>query len=805
MSSVNPQRRYTTPTGLRKLLTTDEEDIRSWPAIDAFHEPYPSTWDELAIEQIKSKRDTETPYPIAIRSREDERCEFLEVPSAFRHNPEGNARDDTKLHLPLPYELVEQIFLYLSVPALDAARFTCRSWWTMIMNTRAILLSATGLEASSNLRRLAAAVDETMNLSATYLHPDSWRVRYRVNTVNISLPQRKAENVHHPQTVLQAATMTCKGNLFAVYSLIITTDHTSRLPGGTGMLTFYHLSARGPPVRVGSFSVPYKDGPMEVSALAETESKGCWVFSVNMTHYSQPYALISKHGFGESENPYIIKQMGPEHFRLHDAAIYRSLPRIMAPQNRTKYLVNNEKWRLLAWISLDKELDVPYMLRQDIYSSPWQEAVQELSDRQSASLRVKEYVPGQQPCFIAASIDSGELCVVSRDRDAHHWRELCDPPKEPHVRADISNRICYENRAVLLPPALHDTYTNFTVSDSIALNGAKERIVTIAVIWRSHHPPHTTTLYIYELPLATLTASTKPSTPQTIQGKRLISLPHPIYGGVYSKSAPLAHLPSSLPSQSSLFSDKTTLMSGMSFFSSPTNHPATTWTPSHPKLYIWGPTHVSDHPTEITIRTIDLSFSDATNLLISNRKINPVAARRPIDDTCACRLHDECWNIILPASPDIITGSQSFIDKRRQHPPTEWVKGFWGALVPKVSSNKPDVSGGITQADSDRRTAALERLEIWKRARVVRMKRAGLADWEVKDKWYYANWSHYGKVGRPRGWEGEWRGWEREMEVQWGPLGDAVPSEYQPSAAGKPEFRFCISTANRSCIPRWLL
>lgn len=389
MSSVNTQRRYTTPTDLRKLLTTDEDDIRSWPAIDAFHEPYPSTWNELAIEQTNAKRHSETPRPLPNRSMEDECCEFLEVPSAFRHDPEEKARDDTKLHLPLPYEVIEQIFLYLSVSALDAARFTCRSWWTMIMNTRAVLLSATGLEASSNIRQVAAAFDETTNLSATYLHPDSWRVRYRINTVNISLPPGKAENAHHPQMVLRAATMTCKGKLSAVYSLIITTNYESRSPGGTGMLTFYHLSARGPPVRVGSFSVPYKEGPMEVSALAETESKGCWVFSVRMTHHTQPYALISKNGFGGSENPYIIKQMGPEHFRLHDAAIYRSLPQIMSPQDRTKYLVNNEKWRLLAWISLDKELNVPYMLRQEMYSLPWQEGTQELSDRPAAGLKVK--------------------------------------------------------------------------------------------------------------------------------------------------------------------------------------------------------------------------------------------------------------------------------------------------------------------------------------------------------------------------------------------------------------------------------
>ncbi|MDI1486431.1 MAG: hypothetical protein OHK93_005659 [Ramalina farinacea] len=648
------------------------------------------------------------------------------------------------------------------------------------MNTRAVLLSATGLEASSNIRQVAAAFDETTNLSATYLHPDSWRVRYRINTVNISLPPGKAENAHHPQMVLRAATMTCKGKLSAVYSLIITTNYESRSPGGTGMLTFYHLSARGPPVRVGSFSVPYKEGPMEVSALAETESKGCWVFSVRMTHHTQPYALISKNGFGGSENPYIIKQMGPEHFRLHDAAIYRSLPQIMSPQDRTKYLVNNEKWRLLAWISLDKELNVPYMLRQEMYSLPWQEGTQELSDRPAAGLKVKE---------------------------------LCDPPKEHHVQADTSHRICYEHRAVLLPPTLHDTYTNVTVSDSIALNHAKERIVTIAVIWRSHHPPHTTTLYVYELPLTALTAPTKPSTPQTIQGKRLISLPHALYGGVHPKSASFAHLPSSLSSQSPLFSDKAALMSGMSLFSSPTDHPATTWTPSHPKLYIWGPPHISDHPTEITIRSIDLSFSDAASLLLSNRKINPAAARTRIDDTCACRLHDKGWNIILPAShDDIITGSQSFEEEpRRQQPPTEWVKGFWGGLIPKVSpqvsSNKPDSSGGaITQADSERRTVALERLENWKRARVVRMKRAGLADWEVKDKWYHASWSHYGKVGRPLGWEREWRGWEKEMEMQLGPLGNVVTSEYQPSAAaGKPEFRFSISTTDRSWIPRWLL
>lgn len=814
MSSINSRRRYTIPTGLRKLLTTEEDDICSWPAVDAFHEPYPTTWIDLATEQTVSKRDTEAPHPLTIRSKEDAPCESLTIPSAFPHHSKEGTRDDTELHLPLPYELIEQIFSYLSVPALDAARFTCRSWWTIIMTTRALLLSATGLEASSNIRRLAAAFDHITHLAATHLHPDSWRLRHQVNVMNLSLPQGKTENAHHSQTILQAATMPSRSNLLAVYSLTSTTDHFFRAPGGTGMLKFYHFSAKGPPVCVGSFSIPYKEGPMEVSALAETESKGCWLFSVRITQHFQPYALISRHGFGRSESPYIIRPIGPEHFRLQDAPIYRSLPQIMAPPTRSNNLVDNEKWRMLACVSLDKVLDVPYIPHESKYGLLWRERMPESGDRQAAGLRVKEYLQGQQSCFIAASIDTGELCVLSEDRDGGHWGDPCDRPNEHHSQVNSSSSICYQHRTVLLSPAAGDMYTNVTASGSMSLNPAKDLIITIAVIWKSQHPPHTTTLYIYELPLSTLTAPTGPSPPQPLQGKRLISLPHPFYGGVHAKSpAALACLPSPNP----LLSQKTALLSGMSF-SSPATDPAasTTWTPSHPQLFIWGPPrhHLSlsaddDPPSgEITLRTIDLSLGDARALLASTGKLH--TGRRPVIDACACRLHDRAWNILLlPPSPSFsskVPAPESLLDEEERRP-TEWVKGFWGgAPVPDRPIHTPDLGRGITQADSDRRVAALERVENWKRARVVGMKRAGLTDGEVQTEWSGAGWTHLGRVGRPRGWEREWRGWEKEMEGQLGPLGDAVPSgEHHAAAAGKPDFRFSMSTTKRSWVPRWLL
>ena len=56
----------------------------------------------------------------------------------------------------LPFELLEQIFCCLSIPDLDAARLTYRTWWSRIMASRTIQLSALGKDASFSTRELTA-------------------------------------------------------------------------------------------------------------------------------------------------------------------------------------------------------------------------------------------------------------------------------------------------------------------------------------------------------------------------------------------------------------------------------------------------------------------------------------------------------------------------------------------------------------------------------------------------------------------------------------------------------------------------
>ena len=133
-------------------------------------------------------------------------------------------------------------------------------------------------------------------------------------------------------------------------------------------------------------------------------------------------------------------------------------------------------------------------------------------------------------------------------------------------------------------------------------------------------------------------------------------------------------------------------------------------------------------------------------------------------DNCACRLHDEGWDVVLPEE------AMPFHHHHNRPKPSEsfWHrKGFWpwSHLDSTEEENLRLEVGTISKADSQERIEALERREEWLKRRIIGMKALGMDNWTVTDIWQNAEWSGWGMLARPRGWETMWERWATEMGI----------------------------------------
>ncbi len=89
----------------------------------------------------------------------------------------------------LPAKVLHMVFSILSPPALDAARFTCRSWWLTIMSNSSILSTVLDEDNMSDHRILAKRMECNASLVRAQQHPDVWRTRFRSQQVDFVLPK----------------------------------------------------------------------------------------------------------------------------------------------------------------------------------------------------------------------------------------------------------------------------------------------------------------------------------------------------------------------------------------------------------------------------------------------------------------------------------------------------------------------------------------------------------------------------------------------------------------------------------------
>lgn len=147
--------------------------------LDLFHLPYPWSRDGTYARLCANTRyRTQHAGP-------------LQSSSEGNFGPETTAEEQSQTDVPilskLPPEIATKIFGCLSVPALDAARYTCKAWWTWIQSP-AVLSTALDKSLSLAPRSLSLAFEETARLPAVYDHPDSWRTRFVAHGVTLQMP-----------------------------------------------------------------------------------------------------------------------------------------------------------------------------------------------------------------------------------------------------------------------------------------------------------------------------------------------------------------------------------------------------------------------------------------------------------------------------------------------------------------------------------------------------------------------------------------------------------------------------------------
>ena len=175
-------------------------------ALDLFHLPFPSLRDgsfhHSYVETLEERRrDAGSSWSGLGQSLGPE---FIAGdPSHMRNVP---------IFSRLPAELTDEIFRSLSIPALDAARFTCKAWWNRIL-VPDVLSAVLGKSIKVGSRDLSLAFEEAARLPAAHSHPDSWRTRFVIRDVTLRAPSLAASL---PGYAIEAVSLTLHGHFIIV-------------------------------------------------------------------------------------------------------------------------------------------------------------------------------------------------------------------------------------------------------------------------------------------------------------------------------------------------------------------------------------------------------------------------------------------------------------------------------------------------------------------------------------------------------------------------------------------------------------
>ena len=303
------------------------------PLIDAFHSPFPASIGEYIAGPCQVNNEDLThgrPGPSNIGP---DACTWHGNP--FGHNAQcqmnnASANNDcpcrahhyhaqghgAKLLLGasgtifnFPHEVSDLILFYLSPVALDAARYTCKAWWTIILSNTWLLSSVLGvrdqlLSGKLSHRDLLKKLDRDSDLPSTSQHPDTWRTRFRTRNLIFTLPSL-ASALTRPALVATVRTGTENGWL--AFQLQEPTQDTCKQLRST--LLIYRFDLAEIPCYAGAVHDVEGQGTLRIVSLIETRRSSEWLLRIDIGDTTGLYSLTARAAFSNSGSRYLLKKL----------------------------------------------------------------------------------------------------------------------------------------------------------------------------------------------------------------------------------------------------------------------------------------------------------------------------------------------------------------------------------------------------------------------------------------------------------------------------------------------------------------
>ena len=290
------------------------------PLVDTFHPCFPASIGEyiLAASQVngvdlthgQSGQSNICPLACPCHGKPFEHNAQGQVNSASANGEllERNCASDDHRHgdisLPdasgtifnLPREVSDLILSYLSPAALDAARYACRGWWTIILSNTWVLSSVLGareelLSGTLSHRDLVRKWDRDSDLRSTSRHPDAWRTRFR--TRNLDFSTQSPSSLRTRPTFVAAARAGTQNGWLVFQLQDHVHDKSNRL---RSTLVIYRLDLTELAWYAGTVHDVEGRGAMRMVGVEEIRRHREWALRIDIGDIARRYSIIDNEG-----------------------------------------------------------------------------------------------------------------------------------------------------------------------------------------------------------------------------------------------------------------------------------------------------------------------------------------------------------------------------------------------------------------------------------------------------------------------------------------------------------------------------
>ena len=677
-------------------------------------------------------------------------------------------------------------------------------------------VSSTGhMEDTTRVRALARRLDQRSR-ATVYNHPDTWRTRFRRLDIDFALPDKDGVSISHdsktwagPTRDIKFMTFWYQEDLIAI--VVKETRNLPQTPADSNEVLFYSLMSSMRPIFIGSITCSTGSIHLTSMELLETSSgttsQRSWKVMICLDTAIKACTITTRTAYADDESPFDFEVLSlpsipADNILLRQGKAEPDVSNIFEPTRKQR-----QAWELLTelpiWIvhclptarvnvrgdfpdHQDRLTLINCYLAKDVESGslylvqvgkpfPDMGEVLEASTqhtRETTKIGQKDF--GSQGCNESLLQRSREVRRAAAEEDG------VNSAKDRYRHVDFS----YGDSAIR-PIASISSSNKDCVFQNIAASPStgSEDVVRFTVIWQncSQNGQQRPELYIYDVPTSIFSAEQlhqKRNQPATssgqsstthglpaIHGKRMTSL-NPGIGGIHPHS-PLWETTAAAQTSTAQYK-RQAVLGGL--------HMTTEGPPKHsflnrseqPRCLVWGPS-----TTGITLSIFHLDstrrdFPPRSDIFCGTHHPDAIIYQ-PLNHLCACHLHDYGYRVALPlgnSNPNNNSSpTTSIIPPPPPLPPPtksllDRLVGLRAAPYPEQQQQQQQQQqrrqkkNPIEQYDPPARAAAFKRQEDAYRAQIRAMKRSGMSNEEIADRWNNGRWSRWGAVRKPDGWRG---------------------------------------------------